>query len=325
MEIDFHACALVPSVEQSHIMRFNRNVNRENLPFFTALASETRLHIIELLSGQSLNLRELADALGISVAIVSRHVKTLEAVGILRCTNLPGGHGLQKLCSLACNGLVLNYRSEKILPNIQMYQIPVGSYVDWSVYPTCGLSTAAALIGEVDDPRYFADPAHTEAQMIWVGAGYLEYIIPNYMTAHQRVTSIRFQLELCSEAPHYNEHWPSDIRFHINNHYVGYWTCPGDFGERKGVLTPEWWTYGTQYGMLKTLSVTEDGTFIDGSPISGITIEDLNIVYGQSIHFKIESPRDAENAGGFCLFGKNFGNYNQDINVSVEYQAKRSS
>lgn len=301
-------------------MKGNLAVNRENLTFFNALASETRLHIIELLGEQSMNLRELSDELGISVAIVSRHVKMLEAVGILRCSNIPNAHGLQKMCSLACNGIALDYRSEKIPPNILNYQIPIGSYVDWDVRPTCGMSTASGIIGEVDDARYFADPAHSEAQIIWVGSGYLSYVIPNYMTGRQCISSIRFQMELCSEAPGYNERWPSDIRFYVNGRYVGYWTCSGDFGDRKGILTPDWWDYGTQYGMLKTLSVTETGTFIDGSPISGITIKDLDIVYGKPIHFKIENARDAENVGGFCLFGKGFGNYDQDINVSIEYQ-----
>lgn len=297
------------------------NVDRENLAFFNALASETRLHIIELLGDQSLNLRELADELGLSVAIVSRHVKTLEAVGVLRCSNVPSAHGLQKLCSLASNGTALNYRTDKTPPNIQSYQLSVGQYVEWEAHPTCGLSTASSIIGEVDDPRCFADPAHAEAQIVWTSSGYLGYVVPNYMTSRQHVASIRFQLELCSEAPGYNECWPSDIRFHINDRYVGYWTCPGDFGNRRGVLTPEWWNYGTQYGMLKTLSVTETGTFIDGSPISGITVDDLALSYGKPIHFRIESPRDAENPGGFCLFGRGFGNYDQGINVSVEYRA----
>lgn len=300
----------------------NMNVDRENLAYFNALASETRLHIIELLVDRSMNLRELADALDISVAIVSRHVKMLESVGILRCSNVASGHGLQKLCSLSCDSINLQYRAGKVPPNIQTYQIPVGSYVEWDVKPTCGLSSTTGLIGETDDPRYFADPAHSEASMIWVGSGYLGYIIPNYMTGHQRIASIRFQMELCSEAPNYNECWPSDIRFHINGRYVGYWTCPGDFGEHQGVLTPDWWTYGTQHGMLKTLMVNDAGTFIDGSPISGITIDDLKITYGKPIHFKIENPSDAENAGGFCLFGKGFGNYDQDINVSVEYHPR---
>lgn len=298
-----------------------RIVNRENLGFFSALASETRLHIIELLDDRSLNLRELADELGVSVAIVSRHVKTLESVGVLQCSNVPSAHGLQKLCSLAANSILLNYRSEKVPLNMQTYQIPIGSYIDWNVRPTCGLSSVSSIIGVIDDPRYFADPSHADAHMIWVGAGYLSYVIPNYMTGRQRISSIRFQMELCSEAPGYNESWPSDIRFHINDRYVGYWTCSGDFGARKGVLTPDWWNYGTQYGMLKTLTVNEEGTFIDGSPISGITINDLNISYSRPIQFKIESPHDAENPGGFCLFGQGFGNYDQDIVVSIEYQS----
>ena len=30
--------------------------------------------------------------------------------------------------------------------------IPIGNYFNYSVYPTCGLSTTDNLIGEVDDP-----------------------------------------------------------------------------------------------------------------------------------------------------------------------------
>ena len=298
-------------------------VNRESLAFFSTLASETRLQIIEQISEREMNLRELAEALGLSVAIISRHIKMLESAGVVRCENVPGSHGLQKVCSLSSRTMMLDFTSEPDEANFKAYQIPVGQYVDWSASPTCGLSTGTEIIGELDDERFFADPLHINAQMIWLSKGYLSYVLPNYMTGHQSISSIRFQMELCSEAPGYNEQWPSDIKFHVNDRYVGYWTCPGDFGERSGLLTPKWWLFGTQYGLLKTLTINEDGTFIDGSPISGINVHDLNFKYGRPIHFRIEASDDTENMGGFCLFGKGFGNYDQGIIVSIEYKNNR--
>ncbi len=43
--------------------------------------------------------------------------------------------------------------------------------------------------------------------------------------------------ELGSETPGFNNVWPSDISFFINDVYVGFWTSPGDFGDVKGSLT----------------------------------------------------------------------------------------
>ena len=31
-------------------------------------------------------------------------------------------------------------------------------------------------------------------------------------------------------------------------------------------------------------------------------------------------PEDAEHVGGLTIFGKGFGNYNQDIEVSINYK-----
>lgn len=48
-------------------------------------------------------------------------------------------------------------------------------------------------------------------------------------------------IEICSEAPNHKDDWPSDITVWINNHEVGTWTSPSDFGGERGVLTPAWW------------------------------------------------------------------------------------
>ena len=134
----------------------------------------------------------------------------------------------------------------------------------------------------------------------------------------QKLKSIEISLEICSEAPGYNEDRPSDIVFSLNGTRIGMWTSPGDFGGSRGVFTPEWWNHGTQHGLLKTIRICEDGSFIDGVRCSGVRITDLKIDYGKEILLRIENPETAANVGGVNIFGKGFGNYNQDINVVMD-------
>ena len=38
---------------------------------------------------------------------------------------------------------------------------------------------------------------------------------------------------------------------------IGTWTSPGDYGDKRGVYTPQWWKLkGSQYGKLKTWAQT---------------------------------------------------------------------
>ena len=76
--------------------------------------------------------------------------------------------------------------------NINLYkaEIGVGQYVGYEVYPTCGISTPDHLIGVEDDPRYFASPERVNADIIWMGHGYVEYIIPNYLKPGQELIEL---------------------------------------------------------------------------------------------------------------------------------------
>ena len=60
-------------------------------------------------------------------------------------------------------------------------------------------------------------------------------------------------MELSSEVPGTAANWPSDISVSVNKIDIGTWTSPGDFGDKRGVYTPDWWKLkGSQYGMLKS-------------------------------------------------------------------------
>ena len=70
---------------------------------------------------------------------------------------------------------------------------------------------------------------------------------------------------------------------------------------------------GSQYGVLKYFRVTQYGTFIDGIRISDTSLADLGLLDHRSIRLRIEVPETAEHPGGINIFGRGFGNYDQDI------------
>ena len=157
-----------------------------------------------------------------------------------------------------------------------------------------------------------------------VNTGFVEYRLPNYLEDMQIPTEIQLVMEISSEAPGVAENWPSDISFYFNDIYLGYSTTRGDFGEiEHGIYTPKWWEDNwNQYGSLVLLSINSRGTFVDGSKISDVTIDKLDINSNKELLFKMAVLDDAKHKGGFTLFGKNFGNYNQDIKFRVFYEKK---
>lgn len=302
----------------------NITISVEHLRFFECLGSETRIRIIELLQKQPMNIKDLAEALQLSSAIITKHIQKLEEADIVHTENLAGVRGVQKRCSLRLDEVRLRFmppEPDSALPpqkDVYTVSIPVGHYTDYEVKPTCGLASADKLIGMVDDPRYFADTERIAAEHLWFAGGYVEYRIPNYLLPTQQPGALRISLELCSEAPNYKEDWPSDITFSLNGTELFTWTCPGDYGSQRGVYTPAWWSDNmTQHGLLKTLLVTKTGSFMDGVRMSDITIDDVSIVPRQAIRFRIASREDARHPGGVSLFGSRFGNYNQDIEVML--------
>lgn len=295
-------------------------VNLDNIKLFECLSSSTRIQILEILKSGPRNIGELASMLNISSAIITRHISSLEECRLISTETVPGKRGLQKLCNLIANEITLTFASDIAPKNFQAVSIPIGQYSAYEVHPTCGLASIEKLIGIQDDPRYFSTPERVAASLLWFQSGWIEYQIPSYILNTKPIKSIEISLEVCSEFPKYNEEWPSDIYFYLNGVLLGIWLCPGDFGSRKGVYTPNWWHHGTQYGLLKTISITEAGTMIDGVPLSSITVNDIPLENRKDSYFRISSPREAKHPGGVNIFGRGFGNYDQDLEFRVEYK-----
>jgi predicted transcriptional regulator len=154
-----------------------------------------------------------------------------------------------------------------------------------------------------------------KAGLIWFTRGYVEYQFPNNAKlTNMEIDSVEFIMELSSEVPGTSADWPSDITLSINGIDVGTWTSPGDFGDKRGVYTPDWWKLkGSQYGKLKNWRVCDSGSYVDGVKISPVSLNELDISSHHSIRMRIGVKGDAKHPGGINIFGSGFGNYDQDI------------
>lgn len=295
----------------------------EGLEIFKALGSELRINIIKLLQeNHEMNMNELATSLGITNGALTSHIKKLEESGIIQVMTERGSHGNQKVCKVAVDKIVVDVESEENEEDQNIYntEVKVGHYSDYDVYPTCGLATSQAIVGEVDDPRYFSHPDRINAGILWFTKGYIEYMIPNLLPSATKIDQITVSLEISSEAPGINNDWPSDISILLNDVKIGAWTSPGDYGDVQGIFTPDWWFPNwNQYGLLKMIVINKKGTFVDGLKISNVTINEFNLDYKSTVRFKFEIEEDAKNVGGITIFGSEFGNYNQDIKVRIAY------
>jgi predicted transcriptional regulator len=294
---------------------------KTGLSLFKALSSDIRLQIIELLAEHDhLNLNDLAQKLDLTNGAITMHIKKLEESVIIEIQTAVGKHGIQKICYLNEDKLIVDLRSQEKGNNVYEVDIQVGHYSAYEVKPTCGMATRDKIIGEFDDPRYFADPQHIHADIIWLTEGYFEYRVPNYLKSNQQFEELQFIMEIGSEAPGYCNNWPSDIYVYVNDQEIGYWTSPGDFGGVKGTFNPDWWPLSlNQYGMLKMIRINKDGSFIDGTKVSDVTLNRIGLDYKSDIKLKLAVPAHAKNPHGLTLFGSHFGNYNQNITARVLY------
>ena len=293
----------------------------DGLETFKALGSDTRIQILNiLLENEQMSMNQLATELNISNGALTGHIKKLEECGLINISNESAGHGNQKMCSVTQDRIIVDIKKPIDYKNVFETEIKVGQFSRHQVWPTCGIATSESLIGEFDDIRSFNHPDRFTANILWFTKGYVEYTIPNLIPSNQRITQLSISAELSSEAPGIDNNWPSDISFYINDTKIGMWTSPGDFGDVHGMFTPQWWPQNwNQYGLLKLLVINDYGTYIDGLKISDVSTLSLHLDYSSDIRLRLAVENDSEHVGGITLYGKSFGNYDQDIRVAINY------
>ena len=291
---------------------------------FKALSAPMRLQIMRLITeNENMSMNDLAETLNLTNSAITMHVAKLEAAGLVSVQTTPGKRGIMKIVRPKHERLIVDLLSSKDSGKKSCYtdEISIGHYTGIEVHPTCGLSTKDAIIGYLDNPKVFSYPERFKADVLWIDHGFVTYNFPNRLRPGQIPVELQISFEISSECPSFNDDYPSDIYFDINGKPLGKWISPGDFGSRRGMISPGWWPdFLNQYGLLKTLIINDNGTFMDGTyMLSKTTISDLNIDYNSDINFTFRVPTDTANCGGLTLFGASFGDYSQSIQVKLYY------
>jgi predicted transcriptional regulator len=295
----------------------------EDIAVLKGLASHGRVLMLKLLHEKGpMNVNDIAAELSLPQSTVSTNVQVLEDAGLIRTENRKARKGSQKICYPTAEEVLVVFKSEyrRVKDDAIEVSMPLGLYTSFEVTAPCGLCSTDSIIGLLDVPNSFLDPDRMKAGLVWFTRGYVEYQFPNNAKlANANIAEIEVAMELSSEVPGTSADWPSDITLTINGVDVGTWTSPGDFGDKRGVFTPSWWKLkGSQYGKLKNWRISSDGTYVDGVRISEISLDALDLKSHHSIRVKIGVKENAKHPGGINIFGKGFGNYDQDIVLRIK-------
>lgn len=302
-----------------HYSLLNENNDEAVEALCRALSSPIRLKMIRQLHEKPMTIMELAKENGLTNSTVIFHVRILTEAKIIRVRYLPSKKGSAQVCFI--NFLDVTFSRESGLTykdtSIHEQSVPVGDYVD----TTCeyiGMASPTEIYGQYLSAY---NSIRFSANLIWTNKGSVTYAFDNRFVHKSKVNKLLFSFEICSETTNYRNDWKSNIFFAVNGTEIGHYLSPGDFGGTRGRLNPEWWPQNmTQFGMLVTLSVTDEGTFVNGEQVSEFTLSDLRLQEGHKILFSIYNKEDSLFQGGFNLFGKGIGNHDQDILLTAIYE-----
>jgi predicted transcriptional regulator len=283
------------------------------------LASEVRMNILEILRKGERNVNEIKDEMGLPQSTIATNIMFLEEARLIETRNMKAAKGTQKICSALYDEFIIQFSEPSEAKDAIEVEMPIGLFIEYNVSPPCGMCSKEKIIGFLDIPASFLEPERVKAGLLWFEKGYVVYQFPNNALYQEKpVRRLEVTAELSSETPGTNPLWRSDITLWVNGVEIGTWISPGDFGDKRGTYTPEWWKLeGSQYGLNKVWSVTDAGCYIDGVLVSGVTISDLKLSEHHSVKVKIGIKDDAQNVGGVNIFGRGFGNYDQDIKLRL--------
>ena len=287
-----------------------------------ALSSPERIKILQALQHQIRSLSEISKETQMPFSSVSRHIDILEEADLIQVHYQPTRKGHSKFCAL--NTLHFEVfledivRYENAFPEI-LIEMPIGMFSQYDVSAPCGILGSKGPIGSFDIPEMLYSPERIGAECIWFNDGYISYNFPISPLHQIQANELSFSFELCSEAPYYNNKWPSDITISVNKTELLTFTSPGDFGGRRGKYTPGFWPItSTQFGLLKKVTINKQGIYLDDDLVnSEITFDSLNLFESNCIEFTLSIKKDAIHKGGINLFGANFGDYPQHIILSI--------
>ena len=89
---------------------------------------------------------------------------------------------------------------------------------------------------------------------------------------------------------------------------------------------PDWYPEGlAAVGKLFVWRISRDQTLFNSVPVSELCLGDLDLQPMQPIEVSFQILSPSEHDGGMIVFGKSFGQYNQDIRLRVVYESDKSA
>ncbi len=309
------------------IVRFNLK-NEEDIPRIAkvcdALGNETRLNILRRLQSEpyTIAVSQLVRDLGIPMTTLLYHLDKMEKADLVNVFYRSSSSGTQKAVVRDLRGVDLRFhysmRSETAQINSFSQSLGVGQFTEF-IGSDFNFCTSEKQYAHLNDNCYH--PERFDAQLVYTTAGIISYRFGNRIAKDHKVIELSLSLELCSEAPYFDNNYLSDITFWINDVELGTWTSRGDYGDHRGLQNPAWWrSTDTQHGVIVTLTITGDGVSINGQTVNDkIGLLKLHLDKGNCVEFKFGNKPTSTNQGGFNVFGRHFGDYPQDIQFALAY------
>lgn len=284
-----------------------------------AISHPIRTRILAQLYDYPKTVTELAKLNKISVKNILFHLDVLLDSGLITKKFLPNKKEGVGLYHDYLMGVSLSY-FEQPKKEIKTYtqEIEVGMYSEARFDGTLRMATQKEIIRLDQNDPY--NPIRKNASLLWTSGGMVTYSFGKYFYKKGKIESINFSFEICSEINGFRNDFKSDITLSVNGIKLGVFTSDGDFADIPGKLNPPFWNRNySQYGYLLVINITNEGTFINHKLVSHIKIKDLQIEEHNDLKLTIENEIGSKHYGGFNLFGKGFGNYDQDILLIVNY------
>lgn len=289
-----------------------------------ALGSPIRLKMLKQLTYKPMTVVELSKLNKVTNSTVLFHLELLTAAGVVESRYLPGIKGKAQVFFTNFTKITFTRGADEDDRTMFFTQdIPVGDYIDIKG-SHFGFATETQTYLFTDSEAY-SQPRH-DALLLWTPCGKVTYAADNKFCLNGNVVEeVGISLEICSETSFYRNDWKSDITFAVNGVDVATYTSPGDFGGVRGKLNPGWWANeNSQYGTQVNLTVNATGTYINNVCVSKVNLRDLKLDKDNRVTLTIYNKPGCKHTGGFNIFGKGFGNFQQNILFTAKYTAASS-
>lgn len=280
-----------------------------------ALSHPMRIRMLNQILKSPSSIIELKKLNGLTNSSVIFHLNILEEASLVVSRVKPNKKGKTLVFYVNFSDIYfsLQSNSDRSTSDTIEQSVGVGNFISVEPIEYIRLATENEFIVLDKDDAY--NPLRFGAKLICMDNGSITYAFSNAFAKRYSVKRLDFSLEICSESPYYCNDWKSEIIFSVCGTDVARYVSPADFGGVRGKLNPAWWDDKySQYGELITVSIDGECVYLNGKKTGGeINLKKLALTDSDKITFSVRTELNSKYAGGFNIYGANFGNEPQDI------------